>query len=53
MAQVWGMPFKIFVCFVGLLIAMLSITGVYIWLKKRKSEKVSRARRVETMAQAA
>ncbi|MGO9773532.1 MAG: PepSY-associated TM helix domain-containing protein [Roseiarcus sp.] len=31
------LPYRIFVVFVGLVIAMLSITGVYIWWKKRKA----------------
>jgi len=44
MAMIWGMPFKIFVCVVGILIAMLSITGVYIWLKKRRAKRLSRER---------
>jgi uncharacterized iron-regulated membrane protein len=36
-ASVFGLPYKIFVCALGLVIAMLSITGVYIWWKKRKA----------------
>ncbi len=36
MAQVFGLPMKIFVCVMGLVITMLSVTGVYIWWKKRK-----------------
>ena len=35
MAKIWGMPFRIFVTLAGLLVAMLSVTGVYIWWKKR------------------
>lgn len=34
-AEVFGLPFQIFICCMGLIIAMLSSTGVYIWLKKR------------------
>ena len=41
MAQIWGLPFRIFVTCVGILIAMLSITGVYIWLKKRNARCIS------------
>jgi uncharacterized iron-regulated membrane protein len=37
MAQVFGMLMKIFVCLMGLVIAALSVTGVYIWWKKRKA----------------
>ena len=42
MAQVGGLPYRIFVSALGLLIAMLSITGVIIWMKKR-SAKLLRA----------
>lgn len=41
MASVWGMPFKIFVCVVGLIIMMLSITGVIIWWRKRAARNHS------------
>ena len=34
-ANVWGLPYKIFVCILGLAIVMLSVTGVLIWWKKR------------------
>jgi len=37
MAQVFGLPMKIFVCVMGLVIAALSVTGVYLWWKKRKA----------------
>jgi uncharacterized iron-regulated membrane protein len=30
---------KIFVCMMGLVITMLSVTGVYIWFKKRRAAK--------------
>jgi uncharacterized iron-regulated membrane protein len=36
MANVWGLPYKIFVCVLGLVIVMLAVTGVLIWLKKRR-----------------
>lgn len=36
-ANVFGTPYKIFVSLVGLTIAMLSMTGVYIWWKKRSA----------------
>ena len=35
MAQVFGLPMKIFVCVMGLVITALSVTGVYIWWRKR------------------
>ena len=37
MADVFGLPYRIFVCALGLVITMLSVTGVYIWWKKRKA----------------
>jgi uncharacterized iron-regulated membrane protein len=43
MANVFGLPYRIFVCVLGLVIAMLSVTGVYIWWKKR-SARVTRSR---------
>ena len=42
MAQVFGLPMKIFVCVMGLVIAALSITGIYIWWKKRSARIKSR-----------
>jgi uncharacterized iron-regulated membrane protein len=50
MARVFGRPYQIFVCVLGLLITMLSVTGVYIWLKKRNARRISQekhARMVE------
>ncbi len=38
-ANIWGLPYKIFVCALGLTIVMLSVTGVLIWLKKRRSKR--------------
>lgn len=37
MTRVFGMPFRILVCGMGFVIAMLSATGVYIWWKKRRA----------------
>ncbi len=37
LAHIWGMPFRIFITLIGLLVAMLSITGVYLWWRKRKA----------------
>lgn len=37
MAALWGTPMKLFVCMMGLVVAMLSVTGVFIWLKKRRA----------------
>jgi uncharacterized iron-regulated membrane protein len=36
MARVFGRPYQVFVCVLGLLVSTLSFTGVYIWWKKRK-----------------
>jgi uncharacterized iron-regulated membrane protein len=35
MARVFGLPYRIFVCVLGVAVATLSVTGVYIWWKKR------------------
>lgn len=35
-ANIFGLPYRIFVCLFGLLIVMLSVTGVVIWLSKRR-----------------
>lgn len=37
MGKVGGLPFRLFVCAVGLGVAMLSVTGVVIWLRKRRA----------------
>jgi uncharacterized iron-regulated membrane protein len=44
MARVFGLPYRIFVCALGLLIVVLSATGVYVWWKKR-SARVFHSRR--------
>ena len=36
-ANVFGLPYRILVCMLGLVIVMLSVTGVIIWLKKRRA----------------
>lgn len=46
MANVFGLPYRILVCVMGLIVTMLSITGVYIWWKKRRSRVIALARRV-------
>jgi uncharacterized iron-regulated membrane protein len=46
-ANVFGMPYRIFVCLLGLAITMLSVTGVYIWWKKRRARKFSATHRGE------
>ncbi|MFO0766908.1 MAG: PepSY-associated TM helix domain-containing protein [Nitrospiraceae bacterium] len=44
MANVFGLPYRIFVCFLGVVVAMLSVTGVYLWVKKRRSRAMAQAR---------
>lgn len=43
-ANVFGLPYRIFVCVLGLVITMLSVTGVYIWWKKRVARQKQAAR---------
>lgn len=38
-AAVFGLPYRIFVCLLGLTIVMLSVTGVIIWWKKRRARR--------------
>lgn len=38
-----GLPMKVFICAVGLMVAMLSVTGVVVWWRKR-SKRASGAR---------
>jgi uncharacterized iron-regulated membrane protein len=49
-AQIWGTPFRIFMTLIGLAVAMLSATGVYLWWKKRKARALSRSRALEPAA---
>jgi len=44
MARVFGLPMKIFVCAMGFVITALSVTGVYIWWKKRSARRSRRER---------
>lgn len=37
MAAIWGLPYKIVVSVIGLMVTMLSVTGVLIWTKKRSA----------------
>ncbi|HUB63696.1 MAG TPA: PepSY-associated TM helix domain-containing protein, partial [Methylocella sp.] len=45
MGDVFGLPYRIFVCALGLVITMLSVTGIYIWWKKRRARQFSKAHR--------
>lgn len=48
MAGVWGLPFKIFVSVSGVLLVMLSVTGIIIWQRKRSARLRSGRRRNRT-----
>jgi uncharacterized iron-regulated membrane protein len=47
-ANVFGLPYRIFVCVLGLVIVMLSVTGVIIWLKRRRARLVSKERHLRS-----
>ncbi|WP_157270704.1 PepSY-associated TM helix domain-containing protein [Azohydromonas aeria] len=49
MAHVWGLPFRIFMTLVGLLVAVVSVTGVVVWWKKRLA-RVANAGRQQTLS---
>lgn len=49
MGNVFGLPYRIFVCVLGLAIVMLSVTGLIIWLKKRRA-KAYQAKRAKLSA---
>lgn len=46
-AMVWGLPFRIFMTVIGVVVAMLSVTGIYIWWKKRRARSVNQQRRIQ------
>ncbi len=41
-ANVFGLPWRIFVCVLGLIIVALSVTGIIIWMKKRRVRLLQR-----------
>ncbi|HUB58924.1 MAG TPA: PepSY-associated TM helix domain-containing protein [Candidatus Micrarchaeia archaeon] len=49
-AEVFGLPYRIFVCVLGLVITLLSVTGLYIWWKKLRARKFAKARRSASTA---
>ncbi len=51
MAQIWGVPFKLFVTVVGVVLAVLCATGVYIWWRKHRSRRQIARRSVAAAAQ--
>lgn len=40
--EIWGLPYRIFVCFMALVITILSVTGIYIWYKKHRAARLKR-----------
>lgn len=53
MGRVWGLPYRLAVTAIGLLVTVLSVTGVLIWMRKRQArsfaaEKVNRRRLADT-----
>jgi uncharacterized iron-regulated membrane protein len=45
MARVFGRPYQLFVCLFGVAVAVLSVTGIVIWVRKRRAGQVARYRR--------
>ena len=43
MASMWGWPFKMVICAMGVLVAGLSVTGVLIWRRKRQGQARAKA----------
>ena len=42
--RIVGLPGRIFVSFMGAVVAMLSVTGIVIWARKRRARAFSEAR---------
>jgi len=40
-----GLAYRVFVCLLGLLVTLLSVTGVWIWWRNRAARSTNRARR--------
>ncbi len=45
MAHVFGLPYRIFASLLGLVVVMLSVTGVLIWRRKQQGRSLAKARR--------
>lgn len=41
MAHIWGLPFRVLMTATGLVVAILSVTGVVIWWRKRQARRKS------------
>jgi len=50
--RILGLPGRIFISFMGALVAMLSVTGVVIWMRKRKA-RVAQKRKVKEQSASA
>jgi uncharacterized iron-regulated membrane protein len=48
--RIAGIPGRVFLSFMGLVVALLSVTGIYIWFKKRAGRIGRRAGVAETAA---
>jgi uncharacterized iron-regulated membrane protein len=48
--RILGVPGRILMSIMGLVVAMLSVTGVYIWLKKRRARRLAESRRLLEVA---
>jgi uncharacterized iron-regulated membrane protein len=51
MTRVFGRAYQIFVCVLGLVITMLSLTGAYIWWKKSRARTFSQMHRRATASE--
>lgn len=50
--RILGLPGRILISFMGVVVAMLSVTGVIIWWRKRASRRVTAVRRAGELAEA-
>ncbi len=50
MAALWGVPFRLFMSGMGLVVAALSVIGVMIWARKRRGRSQSRLQRRAAVA---
>ena len=41
MGNIFGLTWRIFVCVMGFVITLLSVTGIVIWMKKRQARQIS------------
>ena len=48
--RILGLPGRILISLMGLVVAMLSVTGVYVWWKKRRARQWQQHRRAATLS---